>query len=163
MTKSRGLLKQPRKGAKAAFIEVAVAYTGSACLLWPYHRNWYGYGVIEFRGQRNYRVHRIVCERTHGAPPGDGPGVAHSCRNTSCVAPAHLRWASQKENLADRVSHGTMIRGSRQWLSKLTEGDIPRIRALAKDGMNNTQIAKRFNVRRETISAVTRGKTWAWL
>jgi hypothetical protein len=163
MTKSKGLLKHPPKGAKAAFVELAVAHTGNDCLLWPYHRNWSGYGVIEFRGQRNYRAHRIVCERTYGPPPEDKSVAMHMCGNPACMTPTHLRWATQRENLADRVNHGTMTRGSRQGHAKLTESDIPRIRTLAKLGTNNTQLAKQFGVRRETIRSLLQGKSWGWL
>jgi hypothetical protein len=144
-------------------VEQAVAYTGNDCLLWPYHRNWSGYGVIEFRGQRNYRVHRIVCERVHGLPPEAKSVAMHACGNPACVAPAHLRWATQRENLADRVNHGTMTRGSRQGHAKLTESDIPRIRTLAKLGTNNTKLAQQFGVSRRTIGMIVIGKTWAWL
>ncbi len=163
MTKSKGLLKRPPNGAKAAFIELAISYTGNDCLLWPYHRNWGGYGVIEFRGQRNYRAHRIVCERAHGPPPEGKPVAMHLCGAPACLTPAHLRWSTQRENLADRVNHGTMTRGSRQGHAKLTESDIPRIRTLAKLGTNNTQLAKRFGVSRKAIAQVVSGKTWAWL
>ena len=47
--------------------------------------------------------------------------------------------------------------------AKLTENDVPRIRTLAKLGVNNTQLAKQFGVSRETIREVVNGKTWAWL
>jgi hypothetical protein len=163
MTKSRGLQKHPPKGAKAAFVEMAVDYTGNDCLIWPYHRNWNGYGVIEFRGQRNYRVHRIICERRHGPTPADKQVAMHLCGTPACVAPAHLRWASQRENLADRVNHGTMTRGARLPHTKLKEADIPRIRTLAKLGTNNTQLAKRFGVTRKAISHLVNRKTWTWL
>lgn len=53
--------------------------------------------------------------------------------------------------------------GSRHGLSKLTEADVLIVRALAKDGMNNTQIAKRYGVDRKTISFIVHRKNWAWL
>lgn len=153
----------PKKGAKAAFIELAVAYTGNDCLLWPYHRIWSGYGVIEFRGQRNYRAHRIVCERVHGLPEDARLGVAHSCGNPACVSPAHLRWATQKENLADMDRHGTRAKGTKLPQAKLTAADIPRIRELAKDGETHPQIARRYGVTREAIREIIHGRSWGWL
>jgi plasmid maintenance system antidote protein VapI len=65
--------------------------------------------------------------------------------------------------LADRINHGTMLRGSRLRHSKLTEGDIPHIRVLSKAGMNNVQIAKCYGVTRKAISLLVNGKSWAWL
>ena len=165
MTASRGLQKHPRRGEIAAFIEEAVAYTGSECLLWPFQRNALGYGLVDFRTQGGHRLraHRIVCERVHGAPLEDRPHAAHSCGNPSCVAPKHLRWASQRENLADRVDHGTMTRGTRQGHSKLTEQDVIAIRALSAEGMGAKNIAKRYGVRWENIRSIIRRDTWAWL
>jgi hypothetical protein len=163
MTKSKGIIKYQPRGAKAAFVEQAVAYTGNDCLIWPYHRNWAGYGVIEFRGQRNYRVHRIVCERTQGQAPEDKSVAAHLCGNPACVAPTHLRWASQAENLADRVNHGTMIRGTKARHAKLTDEDIPRIRTLAKLGMTSPKIAEQYGVIPRTIRNILNRETWAWL
>lgn len=165
MTKSRGLQKHPRKGELAAFIDIAAAYTGSECLLWPFQRNQMGYGIVDFRtqGEGRTRSHRVICERAHGVPPVDRPFAAHSCGNPSCVAPGHLRWASQKENLADRIEHGTMTRGTRQGHSKLTEQDVVAIRALSVGGLGAKNIAKRYGVRWENIRAIIRRDTWAWL
>lgn len=153
----------PKRGEKAAFIDAAVSYLGNDCLLWPFSSNWCGYGVIQFRGQANYRVHRIVCERSYGPPNDDRLVAAHSCRNPTCIAPAHLRWATQRENLADMVIHDTLPRGSRRPQTKLREGDIPAIRELSDAGMNNVQIAKRYGVKRESIRDIIQRKSWAWL
>lgn len=153
----------PKRGAKAAFIEEAVAYLGNECLLWPYHRNWSGYGVIEFRGQRNYRVHRIICERVYGLPSPDLPVVAHSCGNPACLTPAHLRWTTQADNLHDMMRHGTLARGNRLPQTKLTADDVIAIRALSAEGLGAKRIAQRYGVRWENIRAIIRRQTWAWL
>lgn len=131
MTKSRGLQKHPRKGEIAAFIEKAVAYTGNDCLPWPYVLSVYGYGAIHASGGLRTLAHRVICERVHGPAPEGKPSAAHSCGNRACVAPAHLRWASQKENAADSITHGTIARGAKLPHTRLKAHDIPRIRALA--------------------------------
>lgn len=166
MTKSRGLEKHPRKGELAAFIETAVAYTGSECLLWPFQRNELGYGIVDFRSQGGgrTRAHRIICERVYGPPPNDKPEASHwVCGNPSCVAPAHLEWDSHQGNLARRVEHGTMNWGSRHGISKLTEQDVLAIRTLSAEGLGAKRIAKGYGVAWETIRAIIRRDTWAWL
>ena len=42
----------PRKtpsGAALAFVDVAVAYTGPGCLLWPFNRTEQGYGIVGYK------------------------------------------------------------------------------------------------------------------
>jgi hypothetical protein len=53
----------------------------------------------------------LVCWAFHGPPPPPEEGAAvvpigewvamHSCGHKDCVAPAHLSWGRQAENIAD--------------------------------------------------------------
>jgi hypothetical protein len=52
-------------------------------------------------------------------------------------------------------------RGSEVPQSVLKEADIPRIRALAAEGLLQREIAALYGVRREAISKVVNGKRWA--
>jgi hypothetical protein len=58
------------------------------------------------------RAHRVMCEIAHGPKPAPGFVAAHTCGKgrEGCVNPRHLRWASQKENMADKLLHGTSNR-----------------------------------------------------
>ena len=51
------------------------------------------------------RVTRIVCEEAHGPPPSPRHNALHDtangCVGSLCVNPDHLRWGTQKENMAD--------------------------------------------------------------
>jgi len=51
-----------------------------------------------YRG-KNHKIHRLVCEAFHGAPPADKPIVIHVDEDATNNAPENLRWGTQKENL----------------------------------------------------------------
>jgi hypothetical protein len=53
--------------------------------------------------------------------------------------------------------------GEKNPKAKLTAADIPEIFRLSKSGLMIKTIAKQFGVRKETISSILRGKTWAHL
>jgi hypothetical protein len=48
---------------------------------------------------RNYKIHRLICEAFHGAPPFDGAVVIHLDENSLNNKVSNLRWGTQKENL----------------------------------------------------------------
>jgi hypothetical protein len=70
-----------------------------------------------------------------------------------------LRWATPKENSDDKEAHGTVVRGERQWASKLTDADIRKIRELSKT-MKQNAIAKLFSVLPTNVNNILRGKSW---
>lgn len=76
------------------------------CLIWPFAKISTGYGQFRRNGTRVY-AHRIMCELAHGKCPTNKKEAVHTCRNTSCVNPNHLRWATHIENMQDRTLHGT--------------------------------------------------------
>lgn len=136
------------------FQSTVLPYDGDDCLIWPFTRNRKGYARLWYEGRMTY-VSRLVCERVHGPPPTASHQSAHSCGkgHEGCVAPRHLRWATCKENHADKVIHGTVNR------AKLSEDDIREIRRLIGT-MSQYDVAERFGVSPPTISAIKRGKTW---
>ena len=113
-------------GEPLKYLESLFTHCEDACISWPFARDSKGYGQIKIGGQAR-RVHRIVCERFNGKPPTVRHDAAHSCGNghLGCANGYHLRWATRKENSADRYVHGTF----RQ--AHLTENDVLAIRALA--------------------------------
>ena len=113
-----------------AFLEKALATETDDCIIWPFCRlSKDGYAVISANG-RNTIVSRIVCERVYGLAPSPTHQAAHSCGNghLGCINHQHLRWATPKENCADKKLHGTERRGENTVHAKLTETDIPKIR-----------------------------------
>jgi hypothetical protein len=152
-----------RAGDPMRFVLHAARYTGPDCLLWPYATS-SGYGVIR-QGGRNRRATHLVCERAHGPSPSKEHVVAHSCGNghLGCVTPHHLRWATQLENVADSIGHGTWAKGERLPQTKLRETDIPIVRALLRDGRTQASIADQFGVSISCINQIKRNKAWRWV
>lgn len=138
-------------------------YDGEDCLIWPYSRGADGYGNINYDG-RVCITSRLVCRLTYGDPPDEAYEAAHECGkgHLGCVSPRHLSWKTAGDNQMDRVKHGTSNRGERHPLSVLTLADAIEIRA-ANDNVPHGEIAKKFGVSREAISAIRRGASWSWL
>lgn len=153
----------PRGKPKEFLVEVALTYDGPDCLIWPFARTPAGYGSIQYEG-RNYYVHRLVCERTHGKAPSHKHEAAHSCGNGNlgCCSPSHLRWATHAENMADMVDHQRSPKGSRQGQSKLTKEDVQLVRSL-KGEATHQEIATMLGVSRSHIGRILNRGAWSWL
>lgn len=145
-------------GAHAAFLDQAVASDTDACIEWPYARLKAGYGQTA-----GGLAHRTVCRAAHGSPADETMHAAHKCGNPACCNPRHLYWATPSQNQADRITHGTSNRGTRQWQSQLDEDKVREIRRLSSGGMTHQKIADQFGVSRLTVTKAIRRYTWAWV
>jgi len=148
-------------GAPAAYLSnVVLAHTGDECLDWPFARMATGYGAIAQGGKRHL-VSRLVCEKVNGPPASPSDQAAHSCGrgDEGCVAPSHLRWASPRENSADKIAHGTVLRGEMSPKHKLTESAIPVIRH-SRGVVSQRTLAEIFGVSQPLISLVQNGAAW---
>jgi len=146
--------------AGVAWLEAHVHHNDDECLIWPFGKDGRGYGKVTHSFSR--RANRVMCMLAHGEPPEGRPDSAHSCGVPSCVNPRHLRWASESENMMDRVAHGTANRGERHGCSKLTADDVRKIKSLSGSA-SSFSVAVRFGVGQEAIQKIWRGERWAWL
>lgn len=110
--------------------------------------------------QANARVHRLVIEAFWGPPPFPDAEAAHNDGNPHHNRASNLRWATKTENQADRVRHGTDLRGSKVYGAKLTEADIPVIRRRIASGERYQSIADDYGVDKSNIGCIAVGKTW---
>lgn len=155
---------KPTPGFREKFIrDVVIPYNGTGCLIWPFAKQSSGHAQTSWNGKRA-SAHRVICEIVNGPPPTPNHEAAHSCGkgHLGCVTPAHLRWKTHAENMAEMVTHGTSVKGGKNWSALLTEGDIPFIRSL-KGVERQSDIAKRYGVHPTTISQIWRGKSWGWV
>lgn len=130
------------------------------CIAWPFrlaHTN--GYPSLSWRG-RSYRAHRVSCRLAHGKPSSPEMHAAHLCGNKECVNPKHLRWSTAKENISDKVRHGTFLQGSRVPTSILDESDILNVVKRLERKETCASIARKFGVSRSTISKIKNGNNW---
>lgn len=105
-------------------------------------------------------VHRLVCEAFHGLRP-DRHEVAHGNGVRSDNRADNLRWATRRENLLDKVRHGTQWRGESAPSAKLTERDVVAIRGRAGAGEPQSKIAQEFGIVQNTVSLIHRRKIWS--
>lgn len=150
-------------GAPMAFFrDVVLSYSGTDCLTWPYATS-NGYGQIRINGKARL-VHRLACIARHGPPPSPKMQAAHvcGCGHLGCCSPFHVEWKTAIGNAADRLIHGTSLRGEALHSSKLTEEDVYVIRSL-EGTMTLKQIGDQFGVCASTICAIKNRRLWAWL
>ena len=125
-----------------------------------------GYSLVNLSRngkQKPHRIHRLVVQAFLGNPPTEKHQIAHGDGNPENNHVSNLRWATQKENEADKIIHGKTSRGEKHGNSKLTKDDVGKIRFLISQGHSNTEIAKMFGVDHSHISKIKRGKSWSWL
>lgn len=131
-----------------------------------------GYGRFSL-DHKKVLAHRRAFELFHGRAPREDLCVLHSCDNRRCCNPMHLREGTNTDNVADRVSRGRTYCGGPDNLrpspgilngrAKLTEEQVYEILRLSKDGYNNTEISRMYNVANQLISRIVSGQCWKHL
>lgn len=143
---------------------VAFSHDGDDCLIWPFGRTDYGYGIIKIDGKSRV-VSNLLCEMVYGARPSAMHECAHSCGkgHLGCVNKGHLRWATRSENHQDKIRHGTHQCGEKVGNSKLTRDKVLKIRSLHKIGFTQKYISDRFGISQTHVSVIVNRHQWAWL
>lgn len=160
-----GMAKQRHRstGPAKELVHACLSSTDE-CILWPFGNQRYETIAVGNNTDRTRMyVHRFVCQFTHGPCPDDLHHAAHSCGNTRCVNPRHLRWSTVSENQLDRVLHGTDQRGERHPGSQLTEAQVLEAYKRSHAGERKEDIAAEYGVSPATIYAIARGTRWGWL
>ena len=137
-------------------------HTGDDCLIWPYARDLKrGYGYAWLNG-KTVAAHREMCRAAHGEPTFPKACAIHSCGkgHEGCVNPSHLRWATQRENIADKVIHGTVCKGRKNPNNKLTE---EQVLYAYRDPRGFRPVAAELGCTWVTVRHIRIGHTWAWL
>lgn len=110
------------------------------------------YARIWFGGKQT-GGHRVAWELTYGPIPA-GLDVLHKCDNPRCVRPEHLFLGTAKDNAMDAARKGRY-----KW-AKITMADAQKIRSLAADGYDRTQLAHMFGVNRDIVRNVLTYRTF---
>lgn len=142
------------------FISKSLHTNTENCINWPFNTA-RGYAVSWWSDKKKYgRVNRIVATRKHGKPPSATHHAAHSCGNKLCINWKHIRWATPKENQADRILHGTNHFGEKSPASKITEDDV---RAIRTDNRSGPVVSVLYGISVAQVSRIRNRKTWSWL
>jgi len=128
------------------------------CWLWTGSHNGHGYGQVNLN-DKPYKVHRVSWLLANNIIP-NGHVIRHKCMSKICLNPDHLETGTQAQNMTDKIRDGTILRGTKQPTSKLTEQQVKEIRASDK---KQKELAEIYNVHQVAISQIKLGKRWAWL
>lgn len=107
-------------------------------------------------------VHRLVLEAFVGPCPV-GMECRHLDGNKQSNRNTNLKWGTKQENAADKILHGTDLRGEDQGNSTLTNEDVLKIVQLLNQRVPQATIAKQFKVVQSTIKSIALSKTWIHL
>ena len=149
--------KGSKRGEHMRFFNEAFVYAGDDCLIWPYY--------IRFAGKR-HGVCPLICELIYGPRPSEKHESAHSCGNgaNGCINPKHLRWATAKENHADKIKHGTTSKGERSNTAKLSAVQVHSIRTIhGMLGKSLGELGRQFGVSKQNIRAIVNRQTWRYV
>lgn len=119
------------------------------------------YGNLNYQGKA-WRAHRLAAFLS--GMNIDGLSVCHKCDNPPCCNPSHLFPGTHAENMLDsarkgRVNKITNAKGERHYKTRLTEGDVRKIRELS-NSMTHQDISRMFNVGRLCITGIVNRKRW---
>lgn len=125
------------------------------------HRD--GYLVVDLsRDNRvtRFQIGRLVCLAFHGEPSTAGLDACHRNGDPTDNNPGNLYWGARSDNVADARRHGTIARGARHGLAKLSDDSVREMRRLRGGRTPRAVIAERFGVSLSTVRDVCRGERW---
>ena len=118
----------------------------SPCIVGIGEKTRLGY-IRLWNGGNRILAHRAEFIKKIGPIP-EGLEIDHLCHNRSCINVLHLKLATRKENSRRRVN------------SKLTIEQVEKIRIMLLNGMSLKKIADNFNVSKQMIWLIAKGKQW---
>lgn len=143
---------KPKTLEERFYPKVAMSGGPDACWPWTGMIGTHGYGLFTATGQprKRLRAHRVALALAGiSVPPTKY--VLHSCDNTRCCNPGHLRIGDAKSNAQDRVVRG------RCGVSKLDTEKALAVRTAYAAGEKQVDIARRFGISQAHVSrTVTR-------
>ncbi len=123
----------------------------NGCMEWTANLWSNGYGSFSLTHTRRVLAHRIAYSLAHGVTLDKSQVVMHSCDNTKCVNPEHLRLGTQLDNIADCKAKGRSKR------SKLID-HFPSMFKMRDEGKTHQQIADVYGVSRPLVTYLFTGR-----
>lgn len=160
------LAGRAKRGSRVEWLKSLIGHAGDDCVFPPAEfgpRRYRGWSVKI--GGKKAIASRYLCELAHGPAPTDQHyDAAHNCGqgHVGCLNPNHLRWATPKENQADRVAHGTDMPGMKNVTSKLTDDQVREIRRVGYS-MHKDDLGAMYGVTGTCVWYVIEGYTWKHL
>ncbi len=113
-------------------------------------------------GKKTMRVNVLILWAFSGSRP-EGMEAAHKDGNRLNNRIENLVWKTHQQNIADKVAHGTQLRGSDIVGSKLVESQVLEIKSLVASGSPKSHVASRFGVSDSLVRLIVKGKRWSHL
>lgn len=110
--------------------------------------------------RRHVSVHRLVLLTFKGPPPEGKPQAAHKNGKSSDNRLVNLKWASAKENQADKIKHGTHVFGEKAFKAKLTPEKVQQIRKRVAAGEKMLRLSKEYKLSFAAVWSLVRRKSW---
>lgn len=108
-------------------------------------------------------IHKIVLEAFVGFAP-EGMECRHLDGDPSNAHISNLQWGTRKENMQDKIRHGTIARGETHGMVKLSNSEVMEIRNMAADRTQTyDDIASRYGIARGLVGYIVKGKNWSHL
>lgn len=117
-----------------------------------------GYFTVSIGGW-SYCLHDLVLTAFRGPRPEAGMDACHDDGVKPNNTLGNLRWDTRKGNHADKIKHGTVVRGLDYPTAKLTPDTVREIRKF-RGKLSQSALASRFNVSPAAVQAVHDGRTW---
>ena len=105
-------------------------------------------------------VHSVIAETFIGPRP-QGFETRHLDGNRQNCRAINLVYGSHEQNQADRITHGTDVRGQNNPMSKLRADQVQSIRAQAASGAELHGLARDHCVAWATVSDIVHRRTWS--
>lgn len=115
---------------------------------------------MSHNGNRKDGLVAIMVLEAFVGPRPAGMVCAHNNGVNTDNRASNLRWATYRENEADKALHGTRVRGSAHKLAKLTEANVRWIRRAIARGVTHREIAERFGINKSKVSHIATGLSW---
>lgn len=119
-----------------------------------------GCHLVHSGRNKHYKAHQLVCIAFHGPAPTPQHVVAHGDGVRAGNTPDNLRWATTKENHADRWLHGTEPARDKHPRAKVTKGSAALIRRRWRNGESQNRIASSLGLSTATVWKVVHGQHW---
>jgi hypothetical protein len=162
--RSHGDVSRGRYAEQMEWLSAHVSFDSDDCLPWPYRRDKDGYGIVSVERVPR-RASRVMCELANGPPPLVSDGALHRCGkgHEGCVAPKHLYWGTQSQNMQDRVADAMGRGDPASPRAVLTADDVLAIRQRAASKERHKDLATAFGVSVGTVRDIIYRRSWAWL
>lgn len=126
-----------------------------------------GYSRPSFRTRdgksRRVHAHRIVLATFNPVPGWENLEVNHKDGNKSNNKLENLEWVTTKENIHHAWETGLARGGENHGRATMSEATAIKCIEAYKSGEKITSIARRFGLKRTTVSNLVHGKNWKYL